>query len=75
MVEPWPELEALDKPEILQFIFYPRRDFFERSADTNANTGLIPVDKAISISYGFYFQDKKHPNILFFHGNGEIADD
>ncbi|MCJ7514628.1 MAG: alpha/beta hydrolase [Dehalococcoidia bacterium] len=75
MVEPWPELAALDKPEILQFVFYPRRDFFERSAAGNISAGLIPVDEAVSISYGFYFQEKKHPNILFFHGNGEIASD
>jgi alpha-beta hydrolase superfamily lysophospholipase len=75
MEKPWPELEALDKPEILQFIFYPRRDFLEKSAADNVMTGSILVDEAVSISYGFYFGDKKHPNILFFHGNGEVASD
>ncbi len=75
MVKPWPELEVLDRPEILQFIFYPRRDFLEKSAADNVMGGLIPVDKAVSISYGFYFYDKKHPNVLFFHGNGEVASD
>ncbi len=75
MVEPWPELAALDKAEILQFVFYPRRDFLEKAAVDNVISGLISVDEAVSISYGFYFQDKKHPNILFFHGNGEIASD
>jgi alpha-beta hydrolase superfamily lysophospholipase len=75
MAKPWPELEALDRPEILQFIFYPRKDFFEISAAANVIAGTIPVDKAISISYCFYFSDKKHPNILFFHGNGETASD
>jgi alpha-beta hydrolase superfamily lysophospholipase len=75
MAKPWHELEALDKPEILQFIFYPRKDFFEISAAANVIAGTIPVDKAISISYCFYFSDKKHPNILFFHGNGETASD
>ena len=75
MAEPWPELEALDRQEILQFIFYPRRDFLEKSAADNVSAGSIPVDEAVSISYGFYFDDKKHPNVLFFHGNGEIASD
>ena len=75
MAKPWPELEALDRPEILQFIFYPRKDFFEISTAANVIAGTIPVDKAISISYCFYFSDKKYPNILFFHGNGEIASD
>lgn len=75
MARPWQELEALDKPEILQFIFYPRKDFFEISTAANVIAGTIPVDKAISISYCFYFSDKKHPNVLFFHGNGETASD
>jgi alpha-beta hydrolase superfamily lysophospholipase len=75
MAEPWPELEALDRPEILEFIFYPRRDFLEKSAADNVIAGSIPVDEAVSISYGFYFDDKKHPNVLFFHGNGEVASD
>jgi alpha-beta hydrolase superfamily lysophospholipase len=75
MVGPWPELEALDKPEILQFIFYPRRDFLEESVAGNVIAGLIPVDEAVSISYGLYVGGKKYPNILFFHGNGEIASD
>jgi len=75
MAKPWHELKALDKPEILQFIFYPRRDFFEISAAANVLAGTIPVDSAVSISYCFYFSDKRHPNILFFHGNGEVASD
>lgn len=75
MAKPWHELEALDKPEILQFIFYPRKDFFEISAAANVIADTILVDEVVSVSYCFYFSDKKHPNILFFHGNGEIASD
>ena len=75
MAKPWPELEALDRPEVLQFIFYPRQEFLERAVADNIKTGLIPVDEAVSISYGFYTGGKKYPNILFFHGNGEIASD
>jgi len=70
----WPELRALDTPEILQFIFYPRRDFDELTS-SNTNAGLIPVDDSVSISYSFYAAGKKYTNILFFHGNGEIASD
>ncbi len=73
MTEAWPELEALDNPDILEFIFYPRRDFDSFTADSKS--GLIPVDSDISVSYAFYAGDKKYPNILFFHGNGEIASD
>ena len=61
MAMPWHELEVLDRPEILQFIFYPRRDFFEISAADNVIADTIPVDKTVSVSYCFYFSDKKHP--------------
>ncbi len=75
MVKPWHELSALDRPEILQFIFYPRRNFFAGSTAANIIAGSISVDEGVSISYCFYFDNKKHHNILFFHGNGEIASD
>jgi alpha-beta hydrolase superfamily lysophospholipase len=75
MVEPWPDLEALDRPEILQFVFYPRSDYPDRYSSENVMTGLIPVNESVSISYSFYAGDKKNSNILFFHGNGEIASD
>jgi alpha-beta hydrolase superfamily lysophospholipase len=75
MAKAWPELEALDKPEILQFVFYPRREYTSRSADSNVIDGLIPVDEAVSVSYSFYVGGKNYPNVLFFHGNGEIASD
>ena len=73
MIEVWPELEVLDKPDILQFIFYPMRDLQDFTSDSKS--GLITVDTGISISYSFYGGEKKNQNILFFHGNGEIASD
>ncbi len=75
MAETWAELEALDRPEILQFIFYPRQDILKKSVADNVITGLIPVEEDISISYGFFVGEKNNPNILFFHGNGEVASD
>ena len=75
MAKPWQELEALDRPEILQFIFYPRRDFSDKSASSNVIAGSIPVDETVSVSYCFYVGKNNSPNILFFHGNGEIASD
>jgi alpha-beta hydrolase superfamily lysophospholipase len=75
MAKPWPELEALDRPEIIQFIFYPRRDFSDKSASSNVIAGSIPVDETVSVSYCFYVGGKNNPNILFFHGNGEVASD
>ena len=75
MAKLWDELLALDRPEVLQFVFYPRRDFSERLRVANAMACSIPVDEDVSISCCFYFGNEKHPNVLFFHGNGEIASD
>ena len=69
------DFTLLDHPEILQFIFYPRRDFSPEPRVADATTHLIPVDEGISISCRFYLADGKAANILFFHGNGEIASD
>ena len=41
----------------------------------NATTYFISVAEGISISCRFYLDNEKAPNILFFHGNGEIASD
>jgi alpha-beta hydrolase superfamily lysophospholipase len=75
MEQPWRELSVLDKPEILAFIFYPRKDFADSPGADNIKTLLIPVDQDVSISCCFYPGDSKYSNILFFHGNGEIASD
>jgi len=75
MAKLWDELSALDRPEILQFVFYPRRDFTETPTVANAMACAIPVDDGVSISCRFFLDNEQHPNILFFHGNGEIASD
>src|SRR4030042_2559443 len=64
---------ALDRPEILQFIFYPRRDFTK--TPTNAIDYFIPVDKDVSISCRFYTHSRSAPSIMYFHGNGEVVSD
>jgi alpha-beta hydrolase superfamily lysophospholipase len=36
---------------------------------------LVPVENDIVVGARFHLGDRRHPNILFFHGNGEIASD
>lgn len=69
------ELSVLDRPEVLQYIFYPRRDPYDRPLAKNATNHFIPVEKNISIGCRFHVCGKDSPNILFFHGNGEIVSD
>jgi alpha-beta hydrolase superfamily lysophospholipase len=67
------DYSALDRPEILSFIFYPRKDLSE--APSNASDHLIPVDKDVSISGRFYISNQSSPSIIYFHGNGEVVSD
>jgi len=61
----------LDRPEISFNLFHPRPQLRPRAA----NDLLIPVEGRISVGAGFHMIDPSAPNILFFHGNGEIASD
>ena len=55
-------------------IFHPRSE--TRSlANTLAKEIQIPVGEEISIGASFHLAGKEAPNILFFHGNGEIVSD
>jgi hypothetical protein len=70
---PQQDYSALDRPEILLFIFYPKKDVTK--APPNASDHLIPVDKDTSISCRFYTCSQSSPSILYFHGNGEVVSD
>lgn len=75
MAQPWQEFSLLDRPEVLLFVFYPRKDIPDRPMPDNVKSYLIPVDQHVFISCCFYAGDKAYPTILYFHGNGEIASD
>ncbi len=66
---------VLDKPEVLMALFHPRP---ESGAGGTAGTGLdllIPVEAGIRVGARFHIRGNTCPNILFFHGNGEIVSD
>ena len=75
MAEPWQEFKYLDRAEILSYIFYPRRDTEDVPSVPNAEACFIPVDDNITISCRFYMGKPGYSNVLYFHGNGEIASD
>ena len=64
---------ALDQPQVLQFLFHPRRDYSEKAVSDKEH--FIPVDQDIEVGAAFHLEDPSFPNILFFHGNGEIVSD
>jgi uncharacterized protein len=69
------DYSALDKPEVLMFLFHPRPEMGSSSASDAGSDLLIPVAKGIHVGARFHIRDRNSPNILFFHGNGEIVAD
>jgi len=67
------EYSMLDRPEILQFAFYPRKD--TRRGPPNSTDYSVPVGDEVSIGCRFYVHSNSSPSILFFHGNGEVVCD
>ncbi|MFX1512867.1 MAG: alpha/beta hydrolase [Promethearchaeota archaeon] len=69
------DLSFLDQPEILRFVFYPRRPIGKVIESEQIFSLKFPVTNTIYVGGRFYLTDKKAPILLFFHGNGEMATD
>ena len=69
------DYSKFDIHEILMVLFHPRRDFCNFQSGDSYEDLLIPVEKDVAISGRFHPTGISAPNILFFHGNGEIAAD
>ncbi len=67
------DYSPLDQPFLLQFVFYPRKDF--TPCPKNAFDLSVGVEDQASISCRFYMGHHEWPWILFFHGNGEVVSD
>jgi len=65
----------LDRPEILLFLFHPRGEYRGVEKPPNAADVLIPVEDNVVIGGRFHVAQQGAPNLLFFHGNGEIVAD
>jgi len=67
------DYSSLDQPFLLQFIFYPRKDF--TPCPENSFNLSVRVGDGVSISCRLYMGHPEWPWILFFHGNGEVVSD
>jgi pimeloyl-ACP methyl ester carboxylesterase len=65
----------LDRPEILVSLFHPRGEYSTGERPSGAIDILIPVEEEVVVGSRFHMARKSAPNILFFHGNGEIVAD
>ena len=68
------DVSALDRKEVLQYLFHPRKDHCP-SPPQGAIDFFIPVEEGVRLGARFYPAEPKEPHLLFFHGNGEIASD
>lgn len=68
------DVSALDRPEVLQYLFHPRKEHIQ-TPPQGAIDFFIPVEEGEKLAVRFYRAGPKEPHLLFFHGNGEIASD
>ncbi len=68
------DYSVLDRPEVLQAIFHPRPDNTQEP-NKDSREIFIPVEDGHSVGSKFHVSDRNYPNILYFHGNGEIVSD
>ena len=69
------DYSKLDRPEILMMLFHPRPEWPMLQGERATSEVLIPVEKEVVVGGRFHLSGELNPNILFFHGNGEIVAD
>jgi hypothetical protein len=69
------EYSLFDRPEILNYLFYPRSEWGERPSTEKVRQLLVPVEGDAAIGACLHVAGTSSPTILFFHGNGEVVSD
>ena len=69
------DYSKFDRPEILMMLFHPRPEWPISEGGRGSKDILIPVETDVVVGGRFHLSGKSNPNILFFHGNGEIVAD
>jgi pimeloyl-ACP methyl ester carboxylesterase len=67
--------DPLEDPGLLALVFHPRKDPSTPRQDFLARDVLFRVCPEVEIGARFYPSGQGFPNLIFFHGNGEIASD
>ncbi len=75
MTEKTYNYSKLDQPEVLDILFHPRREPADAPPPANVFDSGITVAEGVRVHARFHLAGREEPNILFFHGNGEIVSD
>lgn len=67
--------DPLEDPMVLSMIFHPRKDLSGPDQDQRAQDLVFQISPSLQIGARFFPTGKEFPNVIFFHGNGEIAKD
>jgi hypothetical protein len=65
----------LDRPEVLQVLFYPRREYDAAVPAPGVYPITMEVEPGLALGGRLYPAKPESPALLYFHGNGEIATD
>ena len=68
-----PDYSVVDRPEILETVFYPRAE--SSSPPSGTREVFVEVEPGVRLHCRFHCFDATFPSILFFHGNGELVMD
>ncbi len=68
-----PDYSVIDTPELLQYLFFPRR--VEAPGPPNSFDRYVDVAPDVQVCCRFYVAARELPWILYFHGNGEVIND
>jgi fermentation-respiration switch protein FrsA (DUF1100 family) len=69
------DYSSLDTPDVNARLFHPRPEWNGENSGQGPKDVLIPVEDGVVVGGRFHIAQNTSPNILFFHGNGEIASD
>jgi len=64
----------LDQPGVTQLLFHPRKEVDSKPPPGAIDYDII-VEEDVQVGARFHMAGAEDPNILFFHGNGEIVSD
>lgn len=72
---PAADYTAFDTPAVTRSLFHPRSEILGGGDLVVGRDHYVPVAPDVKIGAAFHVVSRSAPNILFFHGNGEIVSD